>query len=190
MQRRRVQALVHGRVQGVAFREYTRRQAVRLGLSGWVRNRPDGTVETVFEGPATEVDELLAGLANLSLPFLDWNTLYWNVKISEADFESAKLDLVESITTALNEVDATCSAYVQARLTLEQTLAEHDRAARIANYYRERYEQGGAELKDYLEALASADSSALSALSAKYDLIRLESKIYKAMGGRYEPLGR
>ena len=64
MQRRRVQALVHGRVQGVAFREYTRRQAVRLGLSGWVRNRPDGTVETVFEGPATEVDELLAWLAN------------------------------------------------------------------------------------------------------------------------------
>ena len=64
MQRRRVQALVHGRVQGVVFREYTRRQAVRLGLSGWVRNRPDGTVETVFEGPATEVDELLAWLAN------------------------------------------------------------------------------------------------------------------------------
>ena len=60
---RRVHALVHGRVQGVAFREYTRRQAVRLGLSGWARNRPDGTVETVFEGPAAEVDELLTWLA-------------------------------------------------------------------------------------------------------------------------------
>lgn len=47
---RRIRALVHGTVQGVFFREYTRRQAGVLGLRGWVRNRFDGTVETVFEG--------------------------------------------------------------------------------------------------------------------------------------------
>lgn len=131
---------------------------------------------------------LLSGIVNLNLPFLDWNTLHWNSKISEADFESTKLDLVKSVTTALNEVDAGCSAYVYARKTLGQTLTEHDRAMRIAQYYRVRYEQGGAELKDYLEALTTADSSELSALSAKHSLVRLESRIYKAMGGRYEPL--
>lgn len=64
MERRRVHAFVHGRVQGVASREYTRRQAVRLGLSGCVRNRPDGSVGTVFEGSAAEVGELLALLAS------------------------------------------------------------------------------------------------------------------------------
>ncbi len=58
MPRRRIRAQVLGRVQGVAFREYTRREAARLGLSGWVRNLPDGTVETVFEGPAGEVEAL------------------------------------------------------------------------------------------------------------------------------------
>jgi acylphosphatase len=46
--RRRV--VVHGRVQGVFFRDSTRRQAEKSGVAGWVRNREDGTVEAVFEG--------------------------------------------------------------------------------------------------------------------------------------------
>jgi acylphosphatase len=47
----RLHAIVHGRVQGVNFRYYTVRTAQRLGLTGWVANRWDGTVETVAEGP-------------------------------------------------------------------------------------------------------------------------------------------
>jgi acylphosphatase len=47
--------VVHGRVQGVAFRDATRRMAERLGVSGWVANRADGTVEAVFEGDAAGV---------------------------------------------------------------------------------------------------------------------------------------
>jgi acylphosphatase len=46
--RRRV--VVHGHVQGVFFRDTTRREATRRGVTGWVRNRPDGAVEAVFEG--------------------------------------------------------------------------------------------------------------------------------------------
>jgi acylphosphatase len=46
----RRRAIVSGRVQGVFFRDSTRREAERLGVTGWVRNRPDGTVEAVFEG--------------------------------------------------------------------------------------------------------------------------------------------
>jgi acylphosphatase len=52
--RRRV--VVHGRVQGVWFRDSTRRQAELLGVSGWVRNRTDGSVEAVFEGPEAAVE--------------------------------------------------------------------------------------------------------------------------------------
>ncbi len=47
----RMHAVVHGRVQGVNFRASTQREAARLGLTGWVRNMWDGTVETVVEGP-------------------------------------------------------------------------------------------------------------------------------------------
>ena len=56
--RRRVE--VSGRVQGVFFREGTRRLASEHGVSGWVRNRPDGTVEAVFEGSPDAVAALVA----------------------------------------------------------------------------------------------------------------------------------
>jgi acylphosphatase len=55
--RRRV--VVHGLVQGVFFRDTTRRQAVQRGVAGWVRNNPDGSVEAVFEGEDEAVERLV-----------------------------------------------------------------------------------------------------------------------------------
>lgn len=63
MTEKRVHAIVHGRVQGVFFREYTRRQAEYLGLNGWVKNLPDRTVEAVFEGSAPKVEEMITWLS-------------------------------------------------------------------------------------------------------------------------------
>jgi acylphosphatase len=56
----RVRAVVSGRVQGVWFRESCRREALRLGVAGWVRNRPDRRVELEAEGERERVDALLA----------------------------------------------------------------------------------------------------------------------------------
>jgi acylphosphatase len=55
--RRRV--VVHGRVQGVFFRDTARRMAESRGVSGWARNRPDGTLEAVFEGGSESVESLV-----------------------------------------------------------------------------------------------------------------------------------
>jgi acylphosphatase len=55
--RRRV--IVHGAVQGVFFRDTTRRTALSHGVAGWARNRADGTVEAVFEGEPESVDALI-----------------------------------------------------------------------------------------------------------------------------------
>lgn len=52
--------VVTGRVQGVFYRAWLTRQATALGLAGWVRNRADGSVEAVVEGPAMTVDRLVA----------------------------------------------------------------------------------------------------------------------------------
>lgn len=56
---KRVHVIVKGRVQGVFFRAYTRDEAIRLGLSGWVRNCPDGSVEAMIEGEETAVAKML-----------------------------------------------------------------------------------------------------------------------------------
>ena len=50
---------VHGSVQGVFFRDTTRRRAESRGVAGWVRNCADGTVEAVFEGAADAVESLV-----------------------------------------------------------------------------------------------------------------------------------
>jgi acylphosphatase len=56
--RRRV--IVHGRVQGVFFRDSLRRLAERHGVSGWARNTPEGDVEAVFEGEPDDVERLVS----------------------------------------------------------------------------------------------------------------------------------
>ncbi|HET6548272.1 MAG TPA: acylphosphatase [Solirubrobacter sp.] len=56
--RRRVVA--HGRVQGVFFRDSTRREASRRGVAGWARNTAEGTVEAVFEGDEEAVEAMVA----------------------------------------------------------------------------------------------------------------------------------
>jgi acylphosphatase len=58
----RLHARIQGFVQGVSFRYYTIRQAQSLGVVGWVRNRWDGSVEVVAEGPPEAVNQLLSWL--------------------------------------------------------------------------------------------------------------------------------
>lgn len=57
--RQRLEAVVSGRVQGVGFRAYVLGWARKLGLTGWVRNEPDGTVCLVAEGEPTALDRLV-----------------------------------------------------------------------------------------------------------------------------------
>ncbi len=59
----RVHAIVRGRVQGVGYRFFVIEEATRQGVRGWVRNLPDGSVETLAEGTRPALDRLLAVLA-------------------------------------------------------------------------------------------------------------------------------
>lgn len=58
MANKRVHLVVRGRVQGVFFRAATQREARRLGLTGWVKNRTDGSIEMLAEGEEEAVKEL------------------------------------------------------------------------------------------------------------------------------------
>ncbi len=59
MKKRRVHVWIRGRVQGVFFRAYTRDAAQQIGVTGWVRNLPDGRVEAVFEGESDRVERMI-----------------------------------------------------------------------------------------------------------------------------------
>ncbi|ATB27849.1 acylphosphatase [Melittangium boletus] len=59
MDRRRTVLRIRGRVQGVFFRESTRTEALRLGLTGWVRNLSDGSVEALAEGPPEALEDFV-----------------------------------------------------------------------------------------------------------------------------------
>lgn len=55
----RMHVIVEGLVQGVNFRYYTRQKALELGLTGWVKNRHDGKVESIFEGDENAVEQIV-----------------------------------------------------------------------------------------------------------------------------------
>jgi acylphosphatase len=65
---KRVRVLISGRVQGVFFRATAAREAGRLGLTGWIRNLPDGRVEGAFQGPESSIDKIVAWCASDRAP--------------------------------------------------------------------------------------------------------------------------
>jgi acylphosphatase len=76
----RLVAVVHGRVQGVGFRWWTRRRATELGLAGHARNLADGRVEVVAEGPRSACERLLDLLRAGSTPgAVDQVAARWDV---------------------------------------------------------------------------------------------------------------
>jgi acylphosphatase len=76
------QVVVRGHVQGVFFRDSVREQAESAGVAGWVRNRSDGALEAVLEGPADAVDRVIA-FCREGPPRADVN----DVDVSECDPE-------------------------------------------------------------------------------------------------------
>jgi len=55
----RVKLVIEGRVQGVCYRAFTQNQAIKLGLSGWVKNMQDGRVEAVLEGQRELIEQAM-----------------------------------------------------------------------------------------------------------------------------------
>jgi acylphosphatase len=87
MAKQRLHAYISGRVQGVGFRSFTRRNAKEIGLTGWVKNLPDGRVETVAEGREREIekfiDKLKEGPSGSKVEALDINKKDYEGSFSE-----------------------------------------------------------------------------------------------------------
>ena len=83
--RTRAHVRISGRVQGVFFRDSTREKAQELGLSGYVKNTPDGDVEALFEGPEEAVEEMVRWCGQ--------GPPHASVENVEANYEPARGDL-------------------------------------------------------------------------------------------------
>lgn len=151
---------------------------------------PTITLRTALSSSASNIENtldfpVLLGSVAVSLPFLQWNTVKTNVKISETDYESARLTFEESINTALNEVAYYYAAFENSKVTLANSTAKHATDVEIAGLYEVQYQNGKAEFKDFLDSINTANSSRISVLNDKYQVIKNENMVYKAMAGRW-----
>ena len=128
---------------------------------------------------------IVAGNINISLPFLDWNHIKWNTKLSEADYNLAKLDFEKNIVSALNEIDTYYYTYKNYEQNYNYSEIQYKDALKIQQYYKIRYEQGVNELSDWLNAIKTTNAERQSILEAKYKLLSSENNVYKAMAGKY-----
>ncbi|HHT7855598.1 toxin/drug exporter TdeA [Pasteurella multocida] len=128
---------------------------------------------------------IAAGTLGINLPFLNWNTVRWNIKISEANYETAKVHFEQTITSALNEIDTNYYSYSQAQAHYENAQKTYTNNKRIAQYYKNRYDAGVSQLRDWLTASNMEKNSQIDILNAKYQLIQRENTVYSTMAGYY-----
>lgn len=129
---------------------------------------------------------IAAANISINLPFLDWNHIKWNIKISQADFEQSKLNFEKAIVSSLNEIDTYYYTYSNYLNNYNSVKKQYDNNLKISNYYKVRYEQGISEMADWLNALQTENSSKQSIVQAKYQLLSSESNVYQAMAGKYQ----
>ena len=125
------------------------------------------------------------GMFSFDLPFLDWNRVKNNVKISEADYTTARINYEQTITAALNEIDSYYYTYNQSRSSLGLLEQTYEKNRKISTYYQNRYNQGVAEFRDWISAMNTELSSQISMLNQKYTILTNENLVYQAMAGKY-----
>lgn len=149
-----------------------------ISLNGAIGSSSDHAKST-FDFP------YLLGGVSLNLPFLDWNSVKNNVKIAKADYDIALIDFKDALAQALNEVAYYSFAYGKTGhiyANVEKTV-ENNR--QITAYYRARHQAGKASFKDVLQAVADENAAQKNLLAQKYQLIKYENLLFKAMAGRY-----
>lgn len=126
-----------------------------------------------------------SGVISFDLPFLDWNRVKNNIKISETDYVTARLNYEQTITSALNEIDRHYYSYTQSRSSLKMLQDTYNHDKRISSYYKNRYDQGVSEFREWISAMNTERNSQLAILNAKYTILANENTVYQAMAGKY-----
>jgi len=152
---------------------------------------PSITVGAGLSGSGDSASEglklnFLSGNIAINLPFLNYSKLKSKLKISELEFETMKLNYAQTLTTALNEIDASYKNLQKDEAVLRNLNENLRNLSSISDIYKLKYNYGKTELKNYLEAQNSLLEGRISALAQKYKILQDEIGIYKAAAGRGE----
>ena len=128
----------------------------------------------------------ILGNVSVDLPFLDWNRVKNNIRISKADYQISLIEFKDTLNQALNEVAYYYYAYLKSLEIYRNVEENYRNSVKITAYYRSRYNYGKEEFKDFLEAVNTENSLRNDLIEQKYQIIKYENYIYKAMAGRYE----
>ena len=168
--------------------EYRLKNAFKDAVVSEKQLYPNITISSALSSSSDKFNNTLKtpvalGSVSINLPFLNWNEIKWNIKISRAEYEEAKLNFQQGIVTALNEIDYNYFLYVkeQENYINLKNINEYDNE--IAINYERKYENGKVELRDWLLSLNDEASSRLNIINSKYQLIKIENTIYQNIGG-------
>ena len=168
--------------------EYRLKNAFKDAVASEKQLYPDITISSALSSSSDKFNNTLKtpvalGSVSINLPFLNWNEIKWNIKISRAEYEEAKLNFQQGIVTALNEIDYNYFLYVkeQENYINLKNINEYDNE--IAINYERKYENGKVELREWLLSLNDEASSRLNIINSKYQLIKIENTIYQSIGG-------
>jgi len=152
---------------------------------------PSITVGAGLSGSGDSASEglklnFLSGNIAINLPFLNYSKLKSKLKISELEFETMKLNYAQTLTTALNEIDANYKNLQKDEAVLRNLNENLRNLSSISDIYKLKYDYGKTELKNYLEAQNSLLEGRIGLLAQKYKILQDEIGIYKATAGRAE----
>ena len=152
---------------------------------------PSITVGAGLSGSGDSASEglklnFLSGNIAINLPFLNYSKLKSKLKISELEFETMKLNYAQTLTTALNEIDANYKNLQKDEAVLRNLNENLRNLSSISDIYKLKYDYGKTELKNYLEAQNSLLEGRISLLAQKYKILQDEIGIYKATAGKAE----
>ena len=152
---------------------------------------PSITVGAGLSGSGDSASEglklnFLSGNIAINLPFLNYSKLKSKLKISELEFEAMKLNYAQTLTTALNEIDANYKNLQKDEAVLRNLNENLRNLSSISDIYKLKYDYGKTELKNYLEAQNSLLEGRASLIAQKYKILQDEIGIYKAAAGKAE----
>ena len=130
-----------------------------------------------------EFGKIFGGIS-IDFPFLDWVRVKNDIKISKVEYQQQKLEFETSVNTALNERGYYNDLYENSINNFKNVNKQNNDQMKIMTVYKNRYNVGSIDLEELLKKMNDSNNSKSNLLQAKYQTVKYENMMYRAMGGR------